>query len=179
MPWEFTYIYLLASILLLPLIPAYFLYKRLPSKTTVSGPFKGLNVQLTGSFGGYFILVLFSSGLFTIMQQTQQPSTVFHYNINFPIESFPNDLSDTEVTVHVKKQGQSSWKEHKDFKKWPNDSGIMISVNNIKPQDTLYISAKYIDEEWETEKSITIPVDNLALKVGHERKAFSDMDASQ
>ena len=54
----------LTTILLLPLIPAFLLYKFLPSKTNVSGPFKGLNIKLTGAFGGYFLLVLTSLGNF-------------------------------------------------------------------------------------------------------------------
>jgi hypothetical protein len=44
--------------ILLPITPAYILYKALPARTTVTGPFKGLNIQLSGAFGGYFLLVL-------------------------------------------------------------------------------------------------------------------------
>jgi hypothetical protein len=54
---------ILTTLLLLPLIPAFILYKFLPSKTAVKGPFKGLNINLTGAFGGYFLLVLISLGL--------------------------------------------------------------------------------------------------------------------
>jgi hypothetical protein len=43
---------------LLPIIPAYLLYRVLPTQTEVSGPFKGFNIRLTGAFGGYFLLVL-------------------------------------------------------------------------------------------------------------------------
>jgi len=53
----------LLSILIIPLVPSYVLYKNLPSKTTVTGPFKGLNINLTGAFGGYFLLVLVSWGV--------------------------------------------------------------------------------------------------------------------
>lgn len=49
----------LCGILLLPLIPAYIIYKYLPpSKTIVRGPFKGLKINLAGAFAGYFLLVL-------------------------------------------------------------------------------------------------------------------------
>lgn len=48
----------IAVTLLLPIVPAYLLYKVLPSKARVSGPFKGLNIQLSGAFGGYFLLVV-------------------------------------------------------------------------------------------------------------------------
>lgn len=43
---------------LLPVIPAYLLYKLLPAKTTVTGPFKGLNIKLSGAFSGYFLVLL-------------------------------------------------------------------------------------------------------------------------
>ena len=49
---------LITFTILLPLTPAYILYKALPAKTKVSGPFQGLNIQLSGAFGGYFLLVL-------------------------------------------------------------------------------------------------------------------------
>lgn len=52
----------LAAILLIPAAPAYLLYAVLPSSADVSGPFKGLNIKLGGAFGGYFLLVLLSSG---------------------------------------------------------------------------------------------------------------------
>lgn len=47
-----------AVIVLIPIIPALILYSVLPSRATVSGPFKGLNIRLQGAFGGYFVLVL-------------------------------------------------------------------------------------------------------------------------
>ena len=53
----------IAILLLVPLIPAFIIYKFLPSKTSVNGPFKGLNINLTGAFGGYFLLVIISLGL--------------------------------------------------------------------------------------------------------------------
>lgn len=43
---------------LLPIIPAYVLFKALPSEAIVSGPFKGLNTNLRGAFAGYFLLVV-------------------------------------------------------------------------------------------------------------------------
>jgi hypothetical protein len=97
---------------------------------------------------------------------------VFHYNINFPSDSFPEDIADTKVTVHIKRKGEDKWISHKEFEKKPNFSGIMISVKNINPQDTLYISAKYSNVEWETETSVTVPVDHLLMRSGHQRGAF-------
>ncbi|MBC7746146.1 MAG: hypothetical protein H7096_13705 [Flavobacterium sp.] len=54
---DFSILYLIAGFLV-PLIPAYILYKTLPAETSVSGPFEGLKVNLSGAFGGYFLLVL-------------------------------------------------------------------------------------------------------------------------
>lgn len=54
---------LLAAILMMPLIPALLIYIKLPSRTSVQGPFKGLNIRLTGAFGGYFLIVLIAVGI--------------------------------------------------------------------------------------------------------------------
>ena len=48
---------------LVPLFPAYLLYSKLPNETLVSGPFKGLQLHMTGAFGGYFVLVLLLVGI--------------------------------------------------------------------------------------------------------------------
>lgn len=51
-------IYIVVTIIL-PILPAYILYKILPSgETIVRGPFKGLDIQLTGAFAGYFLIIL-------------------------------------------------------------------------------------------------------------------------
>jgi len=47
---------------LVPMVPAFVLYRTLPSTAVVSGPFKGLTVQLSGAFGGYFLLTLIAFG---------------------------------------------------------------------------------------------------------------------
>ncbi len=52
------YIIFLLMVFFVPFPPAYFIYQKLPSEIVVRGPFKGLNIKLTGAFGGYFLLVL-------------------------------------------------------------------------------------------------------------------------
>ena len=52
-----------AGFVLIPMIPALILYKVLPSRAKVSGPFKGLNINLQGAFGGYIVLVLVVVGV--------------------------------------------------------------------------------------------------------------------
>jgi hypothetical protein len=54
---------LLAAVILIPLVPAFLLYKFLPSKAAVKGPLKGLQLNLQGAFAGYFALVLLSFGI--------------------------------------------------------------------------------------------------------------------
>jgi|PersoiStandDraft_1058852.scaffolds.fasta_scaffold09707_4 hypothetical protein len=61
----------LSVLILLPLVPAFILYQVLPpEKTYASGPFKGLNVQLSGSFCGYFLLYL---GLIPLIVAWRKP----------------------------------------------------------------------------------------------------------
>lgn len=50
-------IYLLAWFIL-PIIPAFVLFRFLPSGAIVEGPFKGLTVKLGGAFAGYFLLFI-------------------------------------------------------------------------------------------------------------------------
>ena len=67
----------LAAIMLVPIIPAYVLYKYLPaSDTDVSGPFKGLSVKLKGAFAGYFLLVLVGITLQYLIMGNQQARTI-------------------------------------------------------------------------------------------------------
>lgn len=53
---------LIAFAILIPITPAYILYKALPSTSNVEGPFQGLKIRLSGAFGGYFLLVLLIFG---------------------------------------------------------------------------------------------------------------------
>ena len=48
--------------ILLPLIPAFLLFKLLPASADVSGPWHGLQLKLGGAFAGYFLLVLLILG---------------------------------------------------------------------------------------------------------------------
>ena len=76
MSTTYTFLYILAAVLLLPLIPAFLLYKFLPSRTSVGGPFKGLNIKLTGAFGGYFLLVITAIGVFFPLLKNEQAKII-------------------------------------------------------------------------------------------------------
>lgn len=59
---------------LLPLVPAYVLFKTLRSHAQVEGPMAGLKIQLGGAFGAYFIVfVVLWQGLGTEVEE-------FHYH---------------------------------------------------------------------------------------------------
>lgn len=64
----------LAAILLIPLIPAFLIYKFLPaSDTDVSGPYQGLSLKLKGAFAGYFLLVIVALVLqYAVMNNKQE-----------------------------------------------------------------------------------------------------------
>ncbi len=51
-------------LVLVPLVPAVILYKMFEQKTVVTGPFKGLRLDLSGAFAGYFLVLLVCSSLF-------------------------------------------------------------------------------------------------------------------
>jgi len=52
----------IAAAVLLPLIPAYILYKTLPAKANVVGPLGKFTLKLSGAFAGYFALVIIVFG---------------------------------------------------------------------------------------------------------------------
>jgi hypothetical protein len=55
-----TYLILLVKAVttLLPLVPAYILFKALPSQAEISGPFQGLTIKLGGAFAAYFVVFI-------------------------------------------------------------------------------------------------------------------------
>ena len=93
----YTFLYVLAAVLLLPLIPAFLLYKFLPSKTSVSGPFKGLNLKLTGAFGGYFLLVVTAIGVFFPLLKNEQAKVIEQQNEK--IKQLENSMSSHQQWV--------------------------------------------------------------------------------
>jgi hypothetical protein len=48
------------ALILVPIIPAFVLFKFLPSTAVASGPFQGLKINVGGGFGGYFLILLIS-----------------------------------------------------------------------------------------------------------------------
>jgi hypothetical protein len=67
---------ILSALVLLPLIPAFLLFKMLPSKAVVKGPLAGLNVDLGGAFGGYVALTVFLATFYTTKMTAPETWTV-------------------------------------------------------------------------------------------------------
>lgn len=51
------------AVVLVPLAPAWILYRHLPSKAAVGGPFQGLSLKLGGAVAGYFLIALFGASV--------------------------------------------------------------------------------------------------------------------
>jgi hypothetical protein len=60
----------LLVIILVPIIPSYLLFKLLPASAAVNGPFKGLRIDLSGGFAGYFLIFLVLVGIRATFETT-------------------------------------------------------------------------------------------------------------
>jgi len=69
---DITYV---AAVVLIPLLPAFVLYRFLPSKTTARGPFQGLDIKLSGSFAGYFLVLLMVTSFVIFLIKRRSPET--------------------------------------------------------------------------------------------------------
>ena len=82
---------ILAAILIIPVIPAFIIYKFLPaSDTDVSGPYQGLSLKLKGAFAGYFLLVIVGLALqYVVMNNKQQKE----------MEALQRDVKQKDTTI--------------------------------------------------------------------------------
>lgn len=68
----------ISVLVLLPMVPAYVLFKVLRSKGEVSGPLGSFKIALSGAFGGYFALTVF---IFTVAEKAEvltPPAPLWH-----------------------------------------------------------------------------------------------------
>lgn len=104
-------IFYICLLVLLPIIPASILYTLLPAgETSVSGPFKGLNIQLKGAFAAYFLVLITCLTLvYNMMQHRTQVWTVEGYTgfKNAAISPTPTsiDIAQEPPTVHPDTNG--------------------------------------------------------------------------
>ena len=71
--WQLLVVILV--VVLVPVGPAYLLYRTLPANARVSGPLKGLNLNLEGAFAGYFSLFL---ALGVLIKSLAGPIEIWH-----------------------------------------------------------------------------------------------------
>ena len=81
-----------------PFIPAFILFKALPSKAVAKGPFHGLRLDLSGAFAGYFVLVLLVYGyLFNVRPTAPDPGEM--WLVKGHLKLAPSDSSRLEQTA--------------------------------------------------------------------------------
>jgi hypothetical protein len=68
---------ILVCVILLPVLPAFLLFKALPSTAMVSGPLQGFTVNLGGAFAGYFAVVVLVIASHNILFPRPQPYQVW------------------------------------------------------------------------------------------------------
>lgn len=120
----------LSTVLLIPLLPAFILYKFLPSKTAVKGPFKGLTINLTGAFGGYFLLVIIAIGLTrTVFNNGLTEQLKLSKNT---IDNQNNKIADLNKIIAKEKSKYHQWKLVGELDaKAPELTKIFIDEENI------------------------------------------------
>lgn len=91
----------LLIIILVPIVPSYLLFRLLPEKAVVTGPFKGLRIDLSGAFGGYFLIFLVLIGVRGSFQSTAYQKWVVTGQIVFPDTSSNRYIDPRYVTLSV------------------------------------------------------------------------------
>lgn len=65
----------MTALALIPTIPAFLLFKALPTQAEATGPFAGLNIKLGGAFAGYFLIFL------ALAYLVPKPSGIDYYTV--------------------------------------------------------------------------------------------------
>jgi hypothetical protein len=133
----------LATILLLPIVPAFLLFWALPSNAVVSGPLQGLKINLGGAFGAYFALVVLVLGTHSVWNPPPTPPAYQAWEVKGqiadnngnPIE--PLDVQDVAVVPSDIQRYQQGMFQL-DFLAVPGENGgidypsLVISHKNFK-----------------------------------------------
>ncbi len=148
------YMILVFTTILVPLIPAYIIYRFLPSKTIVSGPFQGLNVQLSGAFGGYFLLVLVMTGfIYSRPPQTTYEVWTIEGNIVLGKEGGTLKASDISVVPSLIE--------------FPSDKRFRLDVPIKRGQaDQLVFPSLRIQHDGY--ESVSLPIDDKTFTLGNK-----------
>ena len=76
----------LTMLVLLPLVPAFVLFKTLPAEASAEGPFKGLKIKLSGGFAGYFLVLLLLARLLPPAEPGPK-HYMFHGRLNLAVDT--------------------------------------------------------------------------------------------
>lgn len=171
---SFNLIANLSAVLLIPLLPAFILYKFLPSKTAVKGPFKGLTVNLTGAFGGYFLLVIIAIGL---------TRTVFNNDLTEQLkqskitaDSLNNQIVNYKNIITLEKSKYHQWKLVGELDaKAPELTKIFIDEENISINSLGKFKAMLVVKMGENNKA-TLPG---AVCFYNQAEGYSVIDLSK
>jgi len=98
----------LLIIILVPIVPSYLLFRLLPEKAVVTGPFKGLRIDLSGAFAGYFLIFLVLIGVRGSFQSTSYQKWVVTGQIVFADTSANTYIDPRYVTLSVPSM-RSDW----------------------------------------------------------------------
>ncbi len=102
---------IITLIVVVPTIPAYILYKTLPSRAEVKGPFKGLNIKLEGAFAGYFAVLLFLGGFF--LTYSTQKTKYELWTVEGDIQLEQGGFDNENTTISIKPPEQHLYKTGK------------------------------------------------------------------
>lgn len=89
---------ILATLILLPIVPAFVLFAALPGDAAVSGPLKGFKINLSGAFAGYFSVLLLCISCYKIWEP-QTRSAVHKWTIlGRVVDAAGNPIQPLDVT---------------------------------------------------------------------------------
>jgi len=142
----------IAGVLIIPLIPAFVIYKFLPSKTVVKGPFKGLHVNLTGAFSGYFLLVIISLGF-----------TYSSINNDLKSELIKSKTEVNDLNARIDQLNREISKEKTKYQPWK-----MFGIIDSKSPEMTKI---FVDEENISINALGKFTASLLLKCDEKEKA--------
>ena len=91
------YLVTMAAAILLPLVPAAFLFWVLPGRASAEGSFMGMKVKLSGAFAAYFVLFLLLSQFFPA--PPVQTYSVWHIEAVYALEGQPDVLSSSDISL--------------------------------------------------------------------------------
>ncbi len=136
-------------IVLCPLLPAFILFKFLPTEAKVEGPWQGLKIKLGGAFGGYFLLVLLVLGYFYSAGQDR---------IDDAVSSAKNELAKAQASF------ERQWKVYTITGKWKVAGGQNLSQEQINSlQLVLHPEASRInnDQSFTAKVTVGLKQDNI------------------